>query len=686
MAIKREKERLMSGKDKNNSRTDKSSINKSSINKRMPNNKRTSGKKGSNSNITGSNTNTATGKDKKNSMKGNPINNKKQVLHKKEFNRNTIPLLFCIAVVPLIVKMYNYSAKTSKYLWGDINDTRIDFFLYYKQWAFVAAAVIMAVMLSYKVYKDRYKIKLVPALYPLALYALLAILSTIFSSNIRFSLGGSMDQFESVFVLLGYCIIVFYTFFYIQSENDMEIIIRGLLICTLVMSALGISQYLGEDFFATDKGTRLITGGVYGKGDLNFVMGEGRVYMTLFNPNYVGVYVSMVLPIFLVLLLYSKKLLSSLLYLAASAGLLVCLFGSQSLAGFAGLAAAVFGIVVVMWRYLLKRFYIAVPVFLVLLAALFILNRQTNNFMLNRVMQAFDIKKAEEPALSQIITGDDMVSITYKKSKMNMSLKINDTEGLYYVLTDGDGNEILYDFDAASGEYIIRDERYPFRFMHFAQDNYISFYVNINGKRWVFSNQLGDGTYYYYNDVHRWDKIIVPPAVFTGYESFASNRGYIWSRTLPLINKRILLGEGPDTFLLAFPQQDYVGLYNHGYTNMIITKPHSLYLQIAVNTGLISLIAFLAFYAIYFFTSLRLYIRGRFNSFYAKVGVAIMIGTAAYMVTGLTNDSSITTAPVFWCLMGLGIAANTKAKPLIMEEIAAAKAKKQAKKQGKIQE
>jgi O-antigen ligase len=183
--------------------------------------------------------------------------------------------------------------------------------------------------------------------------------------------------------------------------------------------------------------------------------------------------------------------------------------------------------------------------------------------------------------------------------------------------------------------------------------------------------------------VNKWSKIVTPPAVVKGYESFASGRGYIWSRTLPLIKKHILLGSGPDTFLLEFPQQDYVGLTNHGYTHMLISKPHCLYMQMAVNTGLISLIAFLAFYAMYFFTSLRLYIRGRFNSYYARVGVAIMIGTAVYMVTGLTNDSSITTAPVFWCLMGLGIVANAKAKPLIMKEIEEAKAKKQEKRMAK---
>ena len=194
----------------------------------------------------------------------------------------------------------------------------------------------------------------------------------------------------------------------------------------------------------------------------------------------------------------------------------------------------------------------------------------------------------------------------------------------------------------------------------------------------MFSNQVGDGTYHILNRFLKWDKLYQQPEnILNGYEEIASGRGYLWSRTLPLLKKYMFLGSGPDTYTMAFPQNDYLGFYNHGYEALFITKPHSLYLQIAVQTGVLSLIAFLLFYGYYFITSLRLYLKGRFSSYYAQVGVAIMIGTFAYMIAGLTNDSSITTAPVFWCLMGLGLVVNEKAKPLIMEEDARIKEEKE---------
>ena len=104
-----------------------------------------------------------------------------------------------------------------------------------------------------------------------------------------------------------------------------------------------------------------------------------------------------------------------------------------------------------------------------------------------------------------------------------------------------------------------------------------------------------------------------------------------------------------------------MNLNNYGYGDQIISKLH-IFLQIGVQTGTLSLILFIAFFMYYFKTSIKLYIRGRFDSYYSRVGVAILISTISYMIAGLANDSSITVAPLFWVLIGLGIVVNEKAK------------------------
>jgi len=137
-----------------------------------------------------------------------------------------------------------------------------------------------------------------------------------------------------------------------------------------------------------------------------------------------------------------------------------------------------------------------------------------------------------------------------------------------------------------------------------------------------------------------------------------SGRGFIWSRTLPLLKDNILLGTGPDTFLLAFPNDDYVAMSNGGYATELITKPHNMYLQIAVQTGVLSLICFLVFYFWYFFSSLRLYRKADKSKYLPLVGIGILCGTFGYMVVGIINDSMVVISPLYWTMIGIGLAIN----------------------------
>jgi hypothetical protein len=342
-----------------------------------------------------------------------------------------------------------------------------------------------------------------------------------------------------------------------------------------------------------------------------------------------------------------------------------------------GFSSAVICIIIFMWRYLLKRYYLVIPVFLVLMISLFVLNKQTNGLMINRITAVLHMQKSEI-ALTDIQTNNDNVSLTYNGNQMYVTYNKDVDKNKIFSITDTNNQSIPYDYDTATLTYPVKDERFPGMVLGENQDNPGVFYISVDGKQYYFTNQYGDLTYYYINHKDKIDKMVTAPAaIFNDYESFASGRGYIWSRTIPLLKKYIILGAGPDTFTMAFPQQDYLGLDRNGFADNVLTKPHSLYLQIGVQTGVLSLIAFLVFYFMYFASSFKIYIKGRFNSFYAQVGVAIFIGTIAYMITGLTNDSSITTAPIFWTLIGIGIAVNYKAKPLILEEEAAIKAMKE---------
>ena len=40
-------------------------------------------------------------------------------------------------------------------------------------------------------------------------------------------------------------------------------------------------------------------------------------------------------------------------------------------------------------------------------------------------------------------------------------------------------------------------------------------------------------------------------------------------------------------------------------------------------------------------------------------GIAIMLGVVGYLAAGIFNDSVVSVAPVFWILLGTGVALNT---------------------------
>jgi len=70
------------------------------------------------------------------------------------------------------------------------------------------------------------------------------------------------------------------------------------------------------------------------------------------------------------------------------------------------------------------------------------------------------------------------------------------------------------------------------------------------------------------------------------------------------------------------------------------------------------LIVFLLIIGTYLWDSVRLFFRASFESFTEQIGLAISMSVLAYLVAGCFNDSVVAVAPVFWGLLGTGIAVN----------------------------
>jgi O-antigen ligase len=563
-----------------------------------------------------------------------------------------------MSVLPFITYYYEFNTGLSNYSWRPSTDLGLDVFLYYKQVFFIVSILISILIMIYQLIFKKISFKFTLPLLFLLVYSLLSLLSTVFSKYSHWGYTGFLEQFETVFVLIGYCIIVYYIYQSVNSEQDLSFIIKYFIISILVLSLLGISQIIGHDFLATTLGKKLyMPTNLWGSLDsMQFNFEKNRVFLTLFNPNYVGVYVSMVLP-FLIGLLLTERVIKNIILLSLSIiGMIICLIGSLSSTGILTTFITLLILMFMFRKYIFKshkQTLLALGIALIICIPFVLIKSDTVSDTLDKL---FNIKSSDY-AISEIRT-DETLSITYYDNTINIDIDVNDSNLIS--LSDENGTSLSYNYNPEINSYTISDSRFEnISIMPVNYNSILCIQITVDNRNWLFSNQTGDNTFYYINEYGKFDKIIsADSSIFTGYESYLSNRGYIWSRAIPLLKNHILLGSGADSFAMVFPQQDYIGLYNAGFEGQLLTKPHNMYLQMGIQTGVLSLICFLLFYGIYFIKSFRIYIHGRFNTYYSKLGVSIFLGTIGYMIAGITNDSSITVSPVFWVLMGLGYVSN----------------------------
>jgi len=576
-----------------------------------------------------------------------------------------LPILFTVGLMPFIVRLHVYDPQLNEFAWyyEGAGNAFGDVFLYYRQWWFTAMSIYMFLIILFRAVFDRKKLQYSISCIPLGIYALLSFLSACFSKYPYFAFNGSFEQFENVFVLMGYAIIVYYSLIVIETEQEVRYIVYTLTASTLVLALVGTAQTLGFNILATKFFDALIIpSGI--DASLSTTVSATTAYMTLYNPNYVGVYVAMLFPLFIILLMFSKQVLERIAYAATSVLLLISLYGSGSKAAFLVLAVEVLFFLVFLRKTILKQWYLIIPAATAIVCIFLLVNQWYDNVYIDRIISALQLRQTEY-ALESIDTLDDSVVIRYNGEELHLSYFQSDSETL--VISAWDGNDdplqLIYLEDRAA--YVVDKEAFANIDITLAwYGDYLCLCADIDNHEWIFTNQYNnDYSYYYLTAKGKFDKIVTAEqAVFHDYERVFSGRGYIWSVTLPLLKEHILLGSGADTFAMTFPQQDYVRLWRNGFSEQVMSKPHSLYLQVGVQNGVLALLGLIAFFIIYLIDCLRLYINTNFKSYYEQLGVAIMFAVIGFVIMGISNDSSVTVSPIFWAITGIGVYVNAQVR------------------------
>jgi xanthine/uracil permease len=77
-----------------------------------------------------------------------------------------------------------------------------------------------------------------------------------------------------------------------------------------------------------------------------------------------------------------------------------------------------------------------------------------------------------------------------------------------------------------------------------------------------------------------------------------------------------------------------------------------------INNGGISLVVMLVLFVMYIVQTIKHLFGNNNKTVFTAIKFGILAGTVAYMVAGLTTDSVVSVAPVFWIMLGTGFGLN----------------------------
>lgn len=601
---------------------------------------------------------------------------------------------FFTAVIIIMVRAVSYTRPMDQFYWSAGKNDLTDFFSYTKMIFILICAVIAILFILYKLCTQSLAIKRSYIYIPICVYSLFVLLSFALSEYKDFSLLGYNDRFEGTLVLLAYMIMLIYIVNIVNTEKNVKWILYPLAGISVLLSLLGISQALNHDFFRTTLGKMIILPkAAWSSMDtLNFTFENQEIYQTVYNINYVSFYLTLLIPLFGMLFIHSfikgkeEPIWKKILWGAIFALLVFNLIGSASSGGLLGMAVVVLVAVIVLNKKILKWIK---PVAILTVIALIVFGmtfqrwmpeftgavnsvagKNTNVTNTEKNTQAAAVEPGSvKPAIDYIITEKDFVTMSINGNPLRFEAQTDESTGKVssFLLFDEDDQPISLHVieNPTRGNFSIQDERFEDYVTVSLAVNEDTYYILVQTADMQWPFEISEDGIIYRNQLgNTVDLVNVPHIGWENNPQFGSNRGYIWSRTLPMMKQTFILGYGADTYCIYFPHNDYAGKYttNVFTLNTIVDKPHNMYMGAWIGTGAISLFALLALWGIYVVQSFKLYFRSRFDednySFIRYAGAGIFLGITGFLVSGLVNDSTVSVMPMFYGLLGTGIAIN----------------------------
>ena len=592
-----------------------------------------------------------------------------------------IPIVILVAVIPLIMYsalIYPSDAKVVDVL----NATYIvELYANYKATAIFILCILMAVLLFLVFDKNKFKMDRMIKIYIAGggLFLIISILATILSEHRSVAMWGMPNRAEGMVMVGCYLFMMTYTAYSLMKMDNYKYLIGALSVLIIIMTIQGALEYTGHNLFTEVEFFKnlMISSEVKALGVEGITNDyvAGKIIGAMGNYNYVGSFGAMIVPLFVTLTLLLKgkwqKVFCGVIALCS----MFILFACGSRGGLVGFAFAVLAGLIVFAKKIIKAWKISLPVALVFGLIVVGFNFASGGKIFERIPSLFEDAKGLFASTDENFDYKEYIpikEITHEDGKEKLVFQ---TGTLYIannnnspVFTDENGVEVVYQMDE-KGVFTTADPRFS---------GAVFAYAEVSGKRedgsvptimkltvnntpafiFLFDDEKGvvlaDACPLQEMEIKE-----APAIGFKGKEKLGSSRGYIWSRSFPLMKDTILVGNGPDTFALYFPQDDYLAKWwAYNTPNMIVDKVHNMYMGIFIDNGGLALVGFLILVIGYLVQCFKLY---AFKGYYENrevIGVATMLAVVGYLGAAFFNDSMVPVAPIFWILLGAGIAVN----------------------------
>lgn len=566
------------------------------------------------------------------------------------------------AVVFFLPIMVYGTSMTLKGVYADFANqaNHIDVFVFFRSNFIVIMAFMSLIMCVLYCVEQKKVGKSLVLILGAFVYLLAIIVSTYFSTWRVIAIFGFLDRFEGALVLVSYIILFVTTYVLTFEKKQIQVLIALMLLSSSFVAIIGVLQFFEVNIFSSDFFQKMILGGTpLDLNSLEIAKSEAMVYSTLYNSNYVGSFVALVFPISLGLYICSKQKLQSLILGAHSTLIFALIVACRSRAGVMGLIFAVTILIFSFRKSLItnKKKGFIVLIYLIIFLGM---NDYSNGGVLAKLITL-------NPRIEQDVSQSDRTEIHSIQFDKNGAQIVTDTHfielkrsGESLVFLNSKGEPLVV--KPTSKGYVFKDAAFD-SFRYNVYSNVGSKIVALEIKRLQLNFLLNtEGVYIIGSQNKLYNKMPqVASFGFKGRESLGSGRGYIWSRTFPILKDTLLWGHGPDTFALYFPQHDYLGkLSVMRSASYIVDKPHNFYLQLFHDTGGISLIAFFMLIGNYFYRAFFMKKRYFEDSFDKKILSILTCSVLAYLTAAIFNDSVVFVAPFFWIILGLGFSVSSR--------------------------